>query len=107
MINENQESQPVLRPGIPVVQLSQKEAVYKYLSEAISGTGITIDMLKVKAQDKTPEVKLLLKNVREKLKAGIQSGEIVYGKDGKTDSEIKKYTSGLINHWLKRDTRFA
>jgi hypothetical protein len=107
MTEMNEQLVETLQSQVPVVQLSQKDAVYKYIAEAITGTNITFDMLKVKAQEKTPEVKLLLKDVRRRLYEGIKSGEIVFKKEGKTDSELRKYTSGLINHWLKRDTRFA
>ncbi len=80
--------------------LSQKEAVYTYVIQAIGShdllAGQTLkDLI-------TKDVR---KIVRTKLFNGIKTGIIKYN-PSKTDSEIKKYCSGLINNWLGKDERF-
>lgn len=89
--------------SVPVVQLLQKDAVYMYLSDALRGTGINFTQLK--ESKKAPEVKVLLKGVRQRLFEGIRNGEIKC----KTmdDSKLKKYCSGLINNWLNKDPRYV
>ena len=88
---------------VPVVQLSQKEAVYLYLNDALQGTGINIAQLK--ESKKAPEVKPLLKGVRVRLFEGVRSGSIKCKE--MDDSKLKKYCSGLINNWLTKDPRYS
>lgn len=81
-------------------KLSQKDAVFNFVNEALK------DVTKaegVKLKDLvTKEVR---KVVRTSLFAAVKSGEVRLSKQF-DDSKLKKYCSGLINNWLKKDTRF-
>lgn len=79
-------------------KVSQKDAVYNFIMESV-GT-------QVEAGGKVKELltKEVRKVVRQKLFAAVKSGDVKISKE-KTDSALKKYCSGLINHWLGRDDR--
>jgi len=80
---------------------SQKDTVYALalaaLGEAKPAEGQPLKSLITK------EVR---KQIRVKLYEGIENGTIGYARSGKTDGELKKYCSSLINNWLKKDARF-
>lgn len=81
-------------------KLSQKDAVYTYVTEALGGQQPAEGQ---KLKDLvTKEVR---KTVRQRLFAAVKSGEVKLSKQF-DDSKLKKYCSGLINNWLKKDTRF-
>lgn len=81
-------------------KLSQKDAVYNFVTEALAGAerpeGSKLRDLVTKEVRKT---------VRPRLFAAVRSGEIKLSKTY-DDSKLKKYCSGLINNWLKKDPRF-
>lgn len=82
------------------IKLSQKDAVYNFVQEALAG--------KEKAEgQKLKELvtKEVRKVVRQKLFAAVRSGEVKLAKQY-DDSKLKKYCSGLINNWLNKDPRF-
>lgn len=81
-------------------KLSQKDAVYNYVTEALAGSSKE-DGQKLKDLV-TKEVR---KVVRTRLFAAVKSGEVKLSKQF-DDSKLKKYCSGLINNWLKKDPRF-
>lgn len=91
----NQESAPEAAPTT-----SQKDAVYSFAIEALAGAkpaeGQALRDLVTK------EVR---KAIRQRLFAGVKSGEIKLAR-GMDDSKLKKYCSSLINNWLKKDSRF-
>lgn len=81
-------------------KLSQKDAVYNYVTEALAGQQPSEGQ---KLKDLvTKEVR---KTVRQRLFSAVKSGEVKLSKQF-DDSKLKKYCSGLINNWLKKDTRF-
>ena len=81
-------------------KLSQKDAVYTYVTEALGGQQPGEGQ---KLKDLvTKEVR---KVVRQRLFSAVKSGEVKVSKQF-DDSKLKKYCSGLINNWLKKDTRF-
>lgn len=84
-----------------VLKLSQKDAVHTYVLEAL-GANYTLTEGQTLKDLITKDVR---KIVRTKLFDGIKSGIIKYTPT-KTDAEIKKYCSGLINNWLGKDERF-
>lgn len=81
-------------------KLSQKDAVFKYVSEALVNT---VQGENQKVRDLvTKEVR---KTVRQRLFNAVKTGEVKLSKQF-DDSKLKKYCSGLINNWLKKDPRF-
>jgi hypothetical protein len=83
-----------------VGKLGQKDAVYLFVNQALN------------APDLAPGTKLkelvtkeVRKVVRQRLFAAVRSGEMKFSKQY-DDSRLKKYCSGLINNWLKKDPRF-
>lgn len=98
---ENQE-QTVETKETAVARLSQKDAVFNYVTEALAAAG------KSRAEGETLKSlvsKEVRKVVRQRLFAAIKGGEIKISKE-MDDSKLKKYCSGLINNWLKKDPRF-
>ncbi len=81
-------------------KLSQKDAVYNFVTEALAGVA-RAEGTKLKDLV-TKEVR---KTVRPRLFAAVRSGQIKLSKEY-DDSKLKKYCSGLINNWLKKDPRF-
>lgn len=83
-----------------VAKLSQKDAVHNFVTEALNGqTPGEGQKLKDLV---TKEVR---KVVRQRLFQAVKSGEVKLSKQF-DDSKLKKYCSGLINNWLKKDSRF-
>lgn len=83
-----------------VKKLSQKNAVLQYVTEAL-GSADKPEGTKLK-ELVTKEIR---KIVRQRLFAAVKSGEVKCSKQF-DDSKLKKYCSGLINNWLKKDPRF-
>lgn len=96
-MDQTQEQQVVAEV---VGKLSQKDAVYNYVKEALSEVNTEATKLK-DAVDKD-----VRKVVRQRLFAAVKSGEVKLSKQF-DDSKLKKYCSGLINNWLKKDPRFS
>lgn len=97
---EAQTEQPVETQVVtaePQAKLSQKDAVFVFVTEAVQG----VDGTKTKDLV-TKEVR---KVVRQRLFAAVKAGDVRVSKQF-TDSKLKKYCSGLINNWLKKDSRF-
>lgn len=82
-----------------ISRLSQKDAVFSYILNALENKPSEGQKLKDLI------TKDIRKVVRQKLFADIKSGEILISKQF-DDSKLKKYCSGLINNWLKKDSRF-
>lgn len=83
-----------------VVKVSQKDAVFNFVTETLAGqTPAEGQKLKDLV---TKEVR---KVVRQRLFQSVKSGEMKLSKQF-DDSKLKKYCSGLINNWLKKDSRF-
>lgn len=81
-------------------KVAQKDAVYRIITETL-GTVALAEGQKLKDLV-TKEVR---KAVRPRLFSAIRAGEIRLKKP-MDDSKLKKYCSGLINNWLKKDKRF-
>lgn len=81
-------------------KISQKDAVYKYVTESLAGTTLPEG---VKLREMV--TKDVRKVVRTRLFNAIKVGDIKLAKTY-DDSKLKKYCSGLINNWLKKDSRF-
>lgn len=82
--------------------VSQKNSVFNFVTEAIAAEG------RVKGEgEKLKELvtKEIRKSVRLKLFAAAKAGQMDYP-ESYDDSKLKKYCSGLINNWLKKDPRF-
>jgi hypothetical protein len=84
----------------PVTQIEQKEAVYQLALEVLGAAANN-----PASPLKTLVTKEVRKAIRVKLFEGIRAGTIEF-KPNKTDGELKKYCSSLINNWLKKDPRF-
>lgn len=82
-----------------VTKLSQKDAVYNFVVEALTDKPAEGTKLR---DSVTKDVR---KIVRQRLFAAVKSGEVKLSKQF-DDSKLKKYCSGLINNWLKKDPRF-
>lgn len=85
---------------VEVQKLSQKDAVLKFVTEALG-----LNQLPEGAKLKDAVTKEIRKAVRQKLFTAIRNGEVKLSKQY-DDSKLKKYCSGLINNWLKKDSRF-
>lgn len=82
--------------------LSQKDAVFNFITEAINAEGKPrLEGSKLRDYV-TPAVR---KIVRQRLFAGFRAGEIRMKKD-KTDEALKRYCSGVITNFVKKDPRF-
>lgn len=93
-VETQEQTKPQVKAG-----LSQVDAVYNFTIEALSNKPATGQKLKELV---TKDVR---KVVRTKLFAAIRSGEVKL-RPQYDDSKLKKYCSGLINNWLKKDPRF-
>lgn len=83
-------------------KLSQKEAVFNFITEAIAAEGKTrLEGSKLRDYV-TPAVR---KVVRQRLFAGFRAGEIGM-KKVKDDNALKRYCSGVITNFVKKDPRF-
>lgn len=82
-------------------QTEQKDAVYELAQKALAGAS---------PAEGSPLKSLVTKEVRKAIRVGlydgIKAGTIKYSKAGKSDGQLKKYCSSLINNWLKKDPRF-
>lgn len=97
--------QTKVSPAVQTVdtsKLAQKDAVFQFIVEALTSLGKATQDLKAMADE---EKKQFRKVVRKRLFESIKSGETKLSKQY-DDSRLKKYCSGLINNWLKKDTRF-
>lgn len=106
---EAQTEQPVEANAETQAKLSQKDAVFVFVVEAVEASG-TLSVLEPGQERSLKEIKEKVtkdvrKVVRQRLFAAVQSGEVRVSKQF-TDSKLKKYCSGLINNWLKKDPRF-
>lgn len=97
---ETQTQEQSTQANLETTKSSQKDAVYRYVSEALNGTNLTNG-----AKLKDLVTKDVRKVVRQRLFAAVKSGEVKLSKQY-SDSTLKKYCSGLINNWLKKDSRF-
>ncbi len=82
--------------------LSQKDAVFTFALAALNGTVSTDGQVLADLVRSNKEVR---KTVRQQLFDGIREGTIKYA-PVKSDGDLKKYCSSLINNWLKKDPRF-
>lgn len=95
LVNSQETQAPEAKPTTP-----QKDAVYKFATEALC------DTVKTEGQPLRSFVtKEVRKSIRLKLFDGIKSGSIKLSRT-MDDSKLKKYCSSLINNWLKKDPRF-
>lgn len=97
---ETQAQEQAVETKADVSKLSQKDAVYNFVTEALEGA-VRPEGSKLKDLV-TKEVR---KVVRTRLFSAVKSGEVKLSKQF-DDSKLKKYCSGLINNWLKKDSRF-
>jgi hypothetical protein len=88
-----------------VQKLEQREAVFKFITEALSEDGKTLAEFKILMEQDKKQLQSLRKVVRQRLFTSIRSGETRLGKEY-DDSRLKKYCSGLINNWVAKDPRF-
>lgn len=87
-------------------KLSQKDAVYNFVTDALKVDGLGSKyQLPEGSKLKDIVTKEIRKVVRLRLFSAIKAGEIKLSKV-MDDSKLKKYCSGLINNWLKKDPRF-
>lgn len=81
--------------------ISQKEAVYEIIAEAMSILGISVG--------KVPALMVLNRDVRdicvEKLSIKIADGSVAAKVSDKDQSVIRAYASNLISNWVRRDER--
>ena len=80
-------------------KLSQKDAVFSFLLEALNNKPAEGQTLKSLV---TKEIR---KVVRQRLYQEFKAGNVKLSKT-MDDGKLKKYCSGLINNWLKKDERF-
>lgn len=98
--------QEQVKAEVSKAQIEQKDAVFNLALSAVNAT--------LKQSTPTPTGKafkeLITKEVRKAIRVGlydgIKNGDIKYSKAGKSDGQLKKYCSSLINNWLKKDPRF-
>lgn len=96
-------------PDTSAKPLSQKDAVRKFAAEAASEAGVTAagaalrELLQSDGPNASKEIRA---KVRAKLYAGFKDKSVAI-KANKTDGDLKKYCSSLINNWLKKDNFFA
>jgi hypothetical protein len=83
-------------------KLSQKDAVFSFLIEALGGA---VHNRNPGESLKTLVTKDIRKVVRQRLFQEIKAGNVKLGSP-MDDSKLKKYCSGLINNWMKKDQRF-
>lgn len=95
---ENQAQEQAVETA--AAKLSQKDAVFNFVTEAL-GSAERPEGSKLKDLV-TKDVR---KVVRQRLFAAVKSGDVKLSKQF-DDSKLKKYCSGLINNWLKKDSRF-
>lgn len=95
------ENTEVKSEATAVAQTEQKDAVHALALQALNGA---------QPAEGQPLKSLVTKEVRKAIRVGlydgIKAGTIKYSKAGKSDGQLKKYCSSLINNWLKKDPRF-
>lgn len=97
---ETETTQNTTTPEVVVSKkLSQKDAVFNFVIAALDAKPGPGEVLK------SLVTKDLKKVVRTRLFEELKLGNIKL-KRTMDDSKLKKYCSGLINHWLRRDPRF-
>jgi hypothetical protein len=83
-------------------KLSQKDAIFNFLMEALGG-------LVHNRQEGQPLKSLVTKDIRKVVRVRLfqefKAGNVKLSKNY-DDGKLKKYCSGLINNWLKKDERF-
>ncbi|NDC39921.1 MAG: hypothetical protein EBZ48_18135 [Proteobacteria bacterium] len=75
--------------------MRQKDAVYQAVSSIVGiepGTPVSLD------RDQKATVTSILVE-------GFKSGKITYDGEVPEDKELRSYTSGLLNNWLRKDKR--
>lgn len=87
----------------PVKKMQQKEAVRNFILSEIAEKGV------VRAEGDPLKV-LVTKDIRDKVRArlfdGFKSGSINLNTE-KDDSQLKKYCSGVLSNWLKKDEFYS
>lgn len=104
---QTQATAPAETAAAPVeAKLSQKDAVFNFVSDALAADGLG-DKYKLPEGTKLKDIvtKEIRKVVRQRLFKAITDGSVKLSK-AMDDSKKKKYCSGLINNWLKKDPRF-
>jgi hypothetical protein len=96
---ETQTQEQAAQTTADVSKLSQKDAVYTFV------TAVVGQPQEGGAKLKELVTKEVRKTVRQRLFAAVKSGDVKLSKQY-DDSKLKKYCSGLINNWLKKDPRF-
>lgn len=100
-----QENTEVKSEAATPAQTEQKDAVHALALQALSPEAV--EGAKALGQPlKSLVTKEVRKAIRVGLYEGIKAGTIKYSKAGKSDGQLKKYCSSLINNWLKKDPRF-
>ncbi len=99
---EAQTQEQTVETKTEVAKLSQKDAVYNFVVSALKDANTAPNEGQKLKELVTKEVR---KSVRQRLFASVKSGEVKLSKQF-DDSKLKKYCSGLINNWLKKDPRF-
>lgn len=82
--------------------INQKEAVFQAISEVFSLSGQSIEPGSVVNDIITKDQKA---QVNTFLCEGFRAGKIQLATEYPTDVGLKSYVSGLINNWLRKDTR--
>ncbi|SRR6266481_8857319 len=87
-------------------KMSQKDATYCFIMDALKVDGLGSKyQLPEGTKLKDIVTKEIRKVVRQNLFKALAEGTVGLTKV-MTDSRKKKYCSGLVNHWLKKDPRF-
>ena len=84
-------------------QMSQKDAVYSLVTTLAAAAGLTVTQVKDKSF-KSDAKKVLMKEVRLGIIAGINNGQISI-KTQMPDAKLRKYVSGLVKNWIEKDSR--
>ena len=82
-------------------KIQQKDAVLKFIREVLTERGVDVLSQISLRPLVTKEIK---REVRNRLMAGLVNGVFVV--NGKSAENPKKYCSGLISNYLKKDVRY-
>jgi hypothetical protein len=86
--------------------LNQREATFQAITTVLSNSGVNFTSGEDVKSVLTSEHK---KKVREILVSGLKDGSITstpeFMSKMSTDTDLSKYTSGLISNWIKKDPR--
>lgn len=100
-----EQTAPAATDAAAPIKLGQKDAVFAFVTESMAGVTMEPgETVKARLAKKDDASKAVRKAVRQKLFAAIKAGTIKLSKPY-DDSKLKKYCSGLINNWLKKDPR--